>query len=659
MASNRSDSLFEANESLNEAIDGQQSSWRSIAIAIFLTVGINAIIPYTHHYMHTISLVEGMIPMGVLMPFLILVFVVGPILRALGKEWRLGPWELIVIFSVGYVSAHINEFLGRVLATFAIMNYMATPENLWADYVFDVVRPYLVVEDAGEQLDWFYEGMPLGASIPWHIWVRPLLTWLSFIAAIGIGCVAIGSIIRRQWVEQERLPFPFAKVVEALAETAGPRGFPAYMKGPLFWIGFTLPAVVVLWYCIGYFYPGFPVIWLGVEQHNMQLGRYLPPYYVRINFLIIAFAYFTDLQILFSIWFFHALTWAEIGLINRTGMGEGLGDLSGAREQAVGAFVVFCLWGLWVARAHLKVVFQKAFKPKTGPDDSHELLSYRTAVFSFLAAFVYLIFWFIKGGMHPLPAVLLVVFWFVFYLGFAKIVAMTGLVFVESPALGLSIFNLAPPDSLSAGTIAMRQIVGSTYQNGKAFTMPGATHAARLATPLGNRARVIGSTVVVTFVIALIAAALSTIYLGYQDGAFNFGTYMFRVAAPRYYDGIVTSIRDIGEETHYSLRVAFTIFGAVVMAILTFCNYRFTWWPLHPLGFTIVTGYSSRTAILSITIIWLIKVIILRLGGISLYRKAAPFFIGMIVGYTAALMVSMTIDLIWFPGQGHNLFHGD
>ena len=58
-------------------------------------------------------------------------------------------------------------------------------------------------------------------------------------------------------------------------------------------------------------------------------------------------------------------------------------------------------------------------------------------------------------------------------------------------------------------------------------------------------------------------------------------------------------------------------------------------------------------------IIWLIKVIILRVGGISLYRRAAPFFIGMIVGYTAALMVSMTIDLIWFPGQGHSLFNGD
>ena len=32
---------------------------------------------------------------------------------------------------------------------------------------------------------------------------------------------------------------------------------------------------------------------------------------------------------------------------------------------------------------------------------------------------------------------------------------------------------------------------------------------------------------------------------------------MFRVAAPRYYDGIVSSIRDIGKETHYGLRMAF------------------------------------------------------------------------------------------------------
>jgi hypothetical protein len=270
-----------------------------------------------------------------------------------------------------------------------------------------------------------------------------------------------------------------------------------------------------------------------------------------------------------------------------------------------------------------------------------------------------MVFWLAQGGMSLPLSVLLVASWFLFYAGFAKIVAMTGLVFVESPALGTSSLALAPPDSLSPGSIAVRQLVSSTYQNGKCFAMPGATHAARLAAPLGDRARTVGTTVVLTFLAALVAAVVSTIYLGYQDGAFNFGSYMFRVAAPRYYDGIVSSIRDFGQETHYGLRMAYTVFGAGAVALLTLLNYRFTWWPLHPIGFTVVTMYSTRTAILSVFVAWLIKTIILRVGGISLYRRAAPFFVGMVVGYTSALAVSMAVDLVWFPGQGHSIFWGD
>lgn len=646
-------------EEIGEGIESQGSSWRSIALAVLVTVGVNAVIPYTHHYMHTISLVEGMIPMGVLMPFLLLAFVVNPVMKLFGRELRLRPWELIVIFAVGYVSAHINELLARVIATFAVMHYMATPENLWADYAFDLVRPWLVVEDAGDRLAWFYEGLPVGASVPWTIWLRPLFWWLSFIAAIGIGCVALAAIIRRQWVEQERLPFPFAKVTEELAETAGPKGFPLYMRQPLFWMGAIIPAVIVLWYMIGYFRPGFPVITVGIQNQAISISRYVPHFYARINFLIMAFAYFTDLQILFSIWIFFVLTWLQMGITNRLGLAEGLGQFAGTREQAMGGFIVFCLWGLWIARRHLKVVFSTIFSRASGMDDRNEFLPYRGAAIAFLVCAVYMVFWLAKGGMNPMFSVLVVVFWFVFYIGFAKIVSMTGLVFVESPSLGLGILGMAPPDSLGPGTIVMRQLVGSTYQNGKCFAMPGAAHAARLASPLGDRARTVGLTVAFTFVLALVAAGVSTIYLGYQDGAFNFGSYMFRVAAPRYYDGIVSSIRDIGQETHYGLRMTYTGFGAVVVAVLTFCTYRFTWWPLHPIGFTVVTFYSARTAILSVFVTWLIKTIILRFGGISLYRRAIPFFIGMIVGYTFALMVSMTVDLIWFQGQGHNLFWGD
>jgi hypothetical protein len=92
---------------------------------------------------------------------------------------------------------------------------------------------------------------------------------------------------------------------------------------------------------------------------------------------------------------------------------------------------------------------------------------------------------------------------------------------------------------------------------------------------------------------------------------------------------------------------------------MTFCQYRFTWWPVHPVGYTLIPFYSTRTAIVSVFLTWMAKVIVLRIGGISLYRRGMPLMIGCIVGYTFGLTVSVVVDLIWFPGQGHNLFWGD
>ena len=163
--------------------------------------------------------------MGIFMPFLVLIFVVNPVLRALGCA--LQPWELIFIFAVGYASMSINELLGRVLATYAVMHYMATPENLWEEYVFGLVQPYLVVEDADEQLAWFYEGLPRNATIPWAIWLRPTFWWLSFIAALGIGSVALATILRRQWVEQERFRFPLHRWPRNWPKPQDQTGFPS------------------------------------------------------------------------------------------------------------------------------------------------------------------------------------------------------------------------------------------------------------------------------------------------------------------------------------------------------------------------------------------------------------------------------------------------
>ncbi len=99
----------------------QPTVWRSISLGVVITLAINAIIPYIQHTLHTVSLVEGMIPMGVLMPFLIFVFVINPFLRLSNPRYCLHSWELIIIVSILFVSSHTDEFLSRAISVFSDM----------------------------------------------------------------------------------------------------------------------------------------------------------------------------------------------------------------------------------------------------------------------------------------------------------------------------------------------------------------------------------------------------------------------------------------------------------------------------------------------------------------------------------------------------------
>ena len=64
-----------------------------------------------------------------------------------------------------------------------------------------------------------------------------------------------------------------------------------------------------------------------------------------------------------------------------------------------------------------------------------------------------------------------------------------------------------------------------------------------------------------------------------------------------------------------------------------------------------------RLYVLDIFLVWMAKLLVLRFGGISLYRQVKPCCYGLIVGYVFAVGCSFIIDLIWFPAGGHYI-HG-
>ena len=88
------------------------------------------------------------------------------------------------------------------------------------------------------------------------------------------------------------------------------------------------------------------------------------------------------------------------------------------------------------------------------------------------------------------------------------------------------------------------------------------------------------------------------------------------------------------------------------MGLLTLLRYRWPWWPLHPLGLAASHNWMRRIAF-SIFLIWAAKLVILQLGGASLYRRCIPFVVGMLVGYAFGVSAVVLIDAIWFWGTGH------
>ena len=95
----------------------------------------------------------------------------------------------------------------------------------------------------------------------------------------------------------------------------------------------------------------------------------------------------------------------------------------------------------------------------------------------------------------------------------------------------------------------------------------------------------------------------------------------------------------------------------MIVAFLSFLNMRFPWWPLHPIGFCVANVWPVRIAAFSVFIAWFAKVLIIRFGGMNGYRRAQPFFMGLIAGFVTGVAMNFVVDLIWFPGEGHSFWY--
>ncbi len=636
--------------------------YRAILVGAALAAVINVWEPFGYYVSHGLWMRFGYISVAVLMPFILLVFPVNIGLRLIHRRLAFEPWELVILVSRGMVAAIFPTLglIGFLTSYVSAPFYYRAPENFWAEWMSRTLPPWLAPSNTDLAVTWLFNGLPQGESIPWQVWVTPLFSWGILIAALLLCAFCTMVILRRQWVDNEKLAYPLAELPMLLMERpARPSVFPGVAHKPLFWIGFGITFFVIAWNMIAYFQLDFPTIpfqtWPWV-----QIGPKFPAILCKANFFVIGFAYFTPLNILFSVWFFRLLFILEAGWFNTIGFDIGPPDNWGCPFSAAvgwqnwGAFLVLVFLGFWMGRGHLAGVVRQALGRPGGVDDSREVIRYRTALVGLMVGGVVVFAWYLKTGMSFWVAAFFVPVGYIIYVGVTRLVAQTGLIYLWSPIT---------PQEATYYTLGYdwmsdtdRLMVGMGYCvncNNERLIPYTAAHNLRMAAiePQAHKGFLL--MMALAAAVSLAVGVAYTLYLAYTRGANNFDAFEWSRGHEWIFGHV--ALKQLNPAPADWNRLGFLGIGAATTAAVAFCQYRFAWWPLHPVGMAIGAGETTGYEAFSIFLTWIIKTLIVRVGGAEAYRRWRYFFVGIMVGYVCGLGASFVVDCIWFPGNGHRI----
>jgi hypothetical protein len=82
------------------------------------------------------------------------------------------------------------------------------------------------------------------------------------------------------------------------------------------------------------------------------------------------------------------------------------------------------------------------------------------------------------------------------------------------------------------------------------------------------------------------------------------------------------------------------------MGLLMLARQRLLGWPLHYIGMPIGDTWVMSWVWSSIALGWAIKLVVLKYGGVPLYRAGRPFFLGLILGQISCVGFWMIVDTI-------------
>jgi len=558
------------------------------------------------------------------------------LLRRAWPRAALTAAELLLIYAMTTIASALagHDMMPTLVGMMTYPFRYATPENQWAGKFHPLLPHWLLVTDR-EAVRALWEGnSSLYADGFWRVWWKPAAWWVGFVTLLMFVIQCVNTLVRKSWSEHERLPFPLVQLPVAMADPAS-----GIWRSRLFWAGFSLPAVIVVLNGLAVYFPSIPTVNVGFEGHDLTGNLAAKPWsalgwtpYTLYPF-VIGIGYLLRADLLFSCVFFYWFWKLQMVLTAVLAL-DGIPGFPYVRQQAFGGYIAITAMVLYIGRGYFRQLWRCVRGLPSELDDRDEPVSYRTAIAGALAGTAALSAFLAWIGLRWWLAVAAFAVYFAVALSIARIRAELG------PPVHDGHFS--GPDGILPGALGSRaftdrDFVGLSYfwwfnRAYRAHPAPIGIESMKMAESSRASQKVFFWGVILAVAVGAAATFWAYLHIGYQRG-FDIGM----SAGGVYASGQMSALErwfsrpDEAAGPDWGGNLAI-LSGFLLCVLLWKAHLHIVGWPLHPIGFAITSSWAINIVWFPLLIAWIIKVSILHYGGLQLYRRALPFFLGLIIG---------------------------
>ena len=588
------------------------------------------------------SYATGGTPPAVSLGWLLVLLAIG---ATVGRKWRvlrLTRAEMLVVYACLALAVPMASYgiMRAFLPHLTVLSYYAQPDNRFLEF-WHMLPDWQVVRD-DEIIRQCFEAAP-DERVPWGPWLPVLARWFLLFLALFLTLMGMLTLFRRRWVEGDRLQFPILYLPTQILSR--PSEGLSLFRNSLFYVGFAIAFGHNLTSVLQAFNPGFPALGTVTDLGGLftespwdalrPIGWHHFPQVVGLGYLV-------NLEVLFSVWFFF---WLNKGLaVAARVFGYDNAAMPFMMEQCSGGYPMMALILVFMARKEIAGALRKAVTTVRGAGDENEPLPWWGATLALFGGLAFLLGWASFSGMNVLLAGIFFATVLSYSLVYARIRAEAGIPYsqifpTDFPIKNLEVF-LGSQGLLAFGRernlVALGSLGWLSYHYSSHVMAAYQIDGLRLADEAQVRRRQMAVALILAMALGFAGAAWAHLTAYYQygqnivDGGVGLGDHRARVAVQTF-----ESMQRLaaGMTPPDITRAGFAVGGALVTISLALLRFFFLRFPLHPLGYLIATAYWNQCPVWGdLFLVWLIKSLVLRLGGVRLYRQLIPCFVGLALG---------------------------